>query len=256
MLRSSNLENCFRQLTDKPIYFGHQSVGNNILQGLQDLASERGVPLFAPREYRGETSLQSPGLYHAKIGRNTSPLSKIDDFVAQVEKGAGDRAHIACFKFCYIDIVANTDLNAVFDRYRLAMKRLRENFRKTSFAHITVPLTVIDTNIPARLRRILGRPDRSIADNLARNRFNDMMRNEYKSEPIFDLAELESSASGARRSIYNSGQGKIFYLTPEYSDDGRHLNPAGRRWIAAAFAGFLAGVLESRSSFTESGKTP
>src|SRR3989454_12732065 len=79
------------------IYFGHQSVGANILQGVKEL----GVSLSIKDEFLAE---------------NGEPLRKLQNFKAAV--GEGSRFDIALVKFCYVDVNADTDARALFERYR------------------------------------------------------------------------------------------------------------------------------------------
>src|SRR5262245_61201806 len=89
-------------LTAQRVFFGHQSVGKNILDGLSDVAKERGAPL-AVVPWKPGAPIQGPAIYETAIGRNEAPLSKLEAFQALVDGGVGGTADVAFFKFCYID---------------------------------------------------------------------------------------------------------------------------------------------------------
>lgn len=70
-------------------------------------------------------------------------------------------------------------------------------------------------------------------DNIKRNELNELIRQEYAGkEPLFDIAAIESTLPDGSRAFF-SDHGKVYdYLSPDYSSDGGHLNPEGRRRVA------------------------
>src|SRR5215212_2127264 len=66
-------------LVMRRIFFGHQSVGADLLNGLVRVVRESGVPLRIS-EWSTPDALDSPGLVHTLIGRNEDPDSKIRHF--------------------------------------------------------------------------------------------------------------------------------------------------------------------------------
>jgi hypothetical protein len=219
------------ELAKKNIFFGHQSVGLNIIDGLKDAAREKGWAGFNIIEAR--TSGVAPGFYHAGIGTNGDPLGKIADFEAIMRGEMAGKIDIALMKFCYIDIAEGTDVDAVFASYRDAMKRLDAEYPGTTFVRATVPLETRESGLKALAKRILGRATRDEA-NIARRRINDMIRAECSSgdHPLFDIARIESAAAdGSYVELIRRGQ-SYSVLRDEYSSDGGHLNEKGR--LAAA----------------------
>jgi lysophospholipase L1-like esterase len=80
------------------------------------------------------------------------------------------------------------------------------------------------------VKRFLGRPVQGYADNVTRERLNDLLRAEYEgSGRLFDIARLESAGSEVNRR-----------LRDDFTDDGGHLNEKGRTMIGAQLMGFLA----------------
>ena len=94
----------WEELKEKKIYFGHQSVGNNIIDGLKDWGRQKPEVKLRIIRLQDSYKIDSPGLYQASIGKNEDPRSKIDAFVAAMRQGIGNSADIAFFKFCFVDI--------------------------------------------------------------------------------------------------------------------------------------------------------
>jgi hypothetical protein len=239
-------EATLKKLAQKRIYFGHQSVGFDIVAGVEAIAMEQPGAGLKIVEARAPDALRTPALAHAKNGRNEDPLGKIQDFTATLERdGLGATTDIALFKFCYVDFPPGTDVDKVFAEYKGALAHLRQAYPSVRLVHVTSPLTVVQSGPKAVLKRVLGRPVGGAEANVVRERFNALMRAEYAGrEPLFDLARVESTLPDGRTVTFQSG-GKTFpALAGEYSSDGKHLNPAGARWVASHFLQTLATAAE------------
>ena len=95
------------------IFFGHQSVGGNILGATPDVAAA-GV---APEIVESENSVASgPLILHSYIGRNGDPLGKLAEFDRIIRSGVGDSVDIAVFKFCTWTYMEGDDAGALFGR--------------------------------------------------------------------------------------------------------------------------------------------
>jgi hypothetical protein len=227
-------------VASKRVFFGHQSVGRNMLEGIAALEAESGGS--GPRivEDRSGAALATPALAHATIGTNGAPSGKIRDFVAIVEGGVGSKADVALMKFCYVDITGGTDIDGLFAEYKDALARLRAEYPRTAFPMVTVPLMTIERGPKAFVKRILGMPLNGTADNAARERFNELVRRACPDgKGLFDLARIESTgADGSELRYSYKGQG-FPALCPEYSSDGGHLNERGARVVASSFLTFL-----------------
>jgi hypothetical protein len=243
--RSSTAVTELQTLLGARIFFGHQSVGYNILDGLSGLNKD--FASLSVVEGRDANALNQPRLLHSTIGGNGDPLGKIRDFVSVVESGIGAKADIALLKFCYVDFSAETDVGAVYTAYKDALSKLKAEFPKTSFPMVTIPLTTIQRGPKAWAKRILGRPLGSEAENAVRERLNEKIRGEEAiGTPVFDLALAE--ATGQDGSVLSgSSQGaRYLALRDEYSSDGGHLNELGEKVVAVKFASFLAGLVSAR----------
>ncbi|MCL2259590.1 MAG: SGNH/GDSL hydrolase family protein, partial [Cystobacterineae bacterium] len=240
-----------QSLNNKRIFFAHQSVGQNILDGLREIGS----PL-PQRPLHGDTStaFENPGIVDSLVGENMQPLSKIEHFEKLLMDGVGEHADIAMLKLCYIDFDANTDIEALFQRYEESFQRLRTRFPRLVLVHVTSPLTTVERGAKSWLKKTLGKTLWGILENQKREAFNQKLRQTYAGrEPVFDLALAESTYPDGMREFFEHEGTQIPALVAGMSDDGGHLNLAGRAQLASAFARFLAGLsIHSRNMHTDS----
>jgi hypothetical protein len=146
-------------------------------------------------------------------------------------------------KFCYVDIDAGTDAKALFARYRATIDGLRAKHPGTTFVHVTLPLTEAQGGAKALAKRLLGRAPYGTIENLRREEYNALLRRAYAGrEPLFDLARIESTApDGAAVKVQWNGADAPA-LAAAYTDDGGHLNAAGRVRAARELVSVLAAV--------------
>ncbi|NVJ22569.1 hypothetical protein HUW62_15210 [Myxococcus sp. AM011] len=232
------------KLASRRIFFGHQSVGGNLLDGVKQIpASSQGL---APRvvEVKNPTESLAPGtLAHALVGQNEKPESKIADFERMMDAGLAKSTDVAFFKFCYIDFNGATDSRALFEKYRVSLEGLKARHPGTTFVHVTAPLTTVQRGAKAWLKELLGRPVWGIAENVRREMFNELMRKAYGGkEPLFDLARLESTAPDGTRETYELNGQTWPAMVPGYSDDGGHLNATAQARLAKELLNFLASL--------------
>jgi hypothetical protein len=238
-----------RLLNGQRIFFGHQSVGQNILDGIGDVSRSAGTALTI-KEISETTGIVSPVFAHARIGANQNPNSKIDAFAAVLRGGIAEQLDVAFMKLCYVDVKAGTDIEAVLAHYRHVHTQLAAEFPNVLFVHFTVPITVMPSWPQRALRTLLAKPrTKAIDDNLARAEYNRRMRDLLGPDAaIFDLAAVESTTPSGRANVFR-WQGREFRaLLARYSDDGRHLGPLGRRVVASALVEFIAAQVRRRAS--------
>ncbi|MBZ0220446.1 MAG: hypothetical protein K8I01_08465 [Candidatus Methylomirabilis sp.] len=234
-------ERGWSSLSKKRIYFGHQSVGNNIMDGISDVMKERPSVKLMVSETSDPRAFGGPVFAHSKVGKNQDPLSKNAEFARFVEAGIGGRADFAFFKYCYIDINSGTDVKTLFNEYRKTLATLKAKYPKTTFIHVTVPLTVVQTGWKVAVKKVLGRPIGGYADNIRRNEFNELLLKEYSGkEPVFDLAAVESSGPDDKKTGFSANGRHYLSMAPEYASDGRHLGERGRKLVAEELLAFLA----------------
>jgi hypothetical protein len=234
-------ETAMKALGSKRILFGHQSVGSNILSGVEELKSG-GTNIFL-NVFKADAagSANKAGLHHFSVGKNGDPFAKIDDFEKRIRGGLGSNVDVAFFKFCYVDMEASTEITKIFIHYQKVMEGLKKDYPSVRFAHVTVPLVTVQTGPKAWVKKIIGKPLHGVEDNYKRNEFNKLLLAAYgEKDPIFDLAKVESSYPDGTRARGMSGGKEIFVMAPEYTTDGGHLNEIGRQEAAAEFLQFLA----------------
>ena len=234
----------WEKLAQKKIYFGHQSVGNNIIDGVMDLMRENPQIRLNIVKTSDPDELKTGLFAHSSLGKNDDPQSKIDAFANLIKNGIGSKVNIAFFKFCFADIVGTTDVESVFDIYKNTLSDLKKAFPKTKFVHVTVPLVITKKSLKARFNRLIGKEDIWFYDgNIKRNELNKLIINEYRGkEPIFDLASIESTYPDGRKEIFKD-KGNIYYaMVPAYTKDAGHLNELGRKQAAEQLLLLLAGL--------------
>lgn len=230
------------RIAQRRILFGHQSVGVNLLDGIVHLAKQAGVTLRIA-EVANANAVEGSMLGHTFIAENSHPLKKIKSF----EQAMGMHASgldIAFLKFCYVDITEESDVQAIFSKYRSSIVELQKKNPGTTFIHITAPLTVVQGGLSARMKYILGyAPLYGTLENLRREEYNALLRKTYLGrEPIFDLARVESTAPDGKSVTVQWHGNVIPVMVPEYSDDGGHLNTNGKIRAARELISVLASV--------------
>lgn len=224
------------------IFFGHQSVGYNIMTGLESINNDAHQPLNL-LELNGNVPLESNYFAHKKNGTNEQPLTKCDGFKNILSQPIADSLDIAMFKFCYIDINKDTDTEKLFAYYKNTIEQIKADRPNIKIVHVTVPLRLVQSGWKAALKQLLGKELGGVADNVKRNQFNQLLYAEYKGEPIYDLARVESSyPDGSRVSFEKNGQ-TYYAMAPEYTSDGGHLNELGSQLVAKELIHTLAGAL-------------
>lgn len=235
----------WKALSGKKIYFGHMSVGNGMMAGAVEIIKESESQRVSVMELGAMASqpLRPGTISHSDIGRNKDAISKIDAFRDIMISGLGRKVDIAVFKFCYVDIVADSDTGRIFSHYKATMDELRRKFPKVKFAHMTVPLRTVQTGWKVAVKKTLSLPVGGYADNVRRNEYNEMLRTQYGgSGRLFDLAQIESTRKDGSRAGFTTRSGAYYCLDPDMTHDGGHLNAAGRRTVANEFLIFLAGL--------------
>lgn len=220
-------------------FFGHQSVGVNILKGVSSVYAAHGIT--APPIGEGAVLPGGEGGFidHAFIGENGNPLLKIQDFTAKLRAGLGEQVDVAMMKLCYVDITSGTDISAVFDAYRDTLTALRREFPRVTFIYVTVPLTT-QAGLLSKVKSLLTSSGASAADNAARERFNALIRQQYAGDHLLDLAAAESTAPDGGR-VADTYDGQRYYLLYDgYASDAGHLNAEGARVVATAWLTAIA----------------
>ena len=226
-------------LSRRTFYFGHQSVGVDIVEGVREICARR--PEIPLRVVSG-SSAASPGtLNEFRIGRNEDPDSK-NSAMLEATDGALGPGPVVMFKYCYVDVDVKTDPAKLFEGYRQTISRIRSRHPDCTLVHLTVPLMAEPTLLRYVMNKVRGMAT-SREENAVRGEYNRLLRAAYAgNEPVFDLAALESTrADGTLEHGVIEGE-SVPALAPEWSADGGHLNAAGRWRVAEQFLATLASL--------------
>lgn len=247
----AELRDDLEELSRRSVLFGHQSVGQNIVDGLQRLAAAAGAPIEAVALDR--TGSPGRGTFaHVRVADNGEPFRKLESFErALAGRGAFD---VALMKFCYVDITARTEVPPLFAAYQAMLARLEARYPDTVFVRVTVPLRTLrrePDSFFTQVRAALGRKTSGIADNARREEFNQLLRGATRETgaPLFDLARIESTHPDGRPEAEQwEGRGAVPALVTAYTRDGGHLNEAGQHRAARELLRVIAAAPTRRSS--------
>jgi hypothetical protein len=230
-----------KTLEHEYVFFGHQSVGDNVVEGLRDLLAED--PRLHLTIVRSDVPhrTSSPAFVESHIGQNTDPASKDRAFRQIMNSGFGAAGGIALYKYCYVDFGPSTDVARVFDEYRKTIEDLEQQYPALKVVPVTVPVRTVEAAAKAWVKNALGK-NTERDNSIKRNDFNAMLRHHFGSRPIFDLAAVESTREDGSRVYFLQNEKTVYTMAPEYTTDGGHLNEIGRRAAARQLLEVLAGM--------------
>lgn len=229
-----------QRFAESRVFFGHQSVGNNIIDGLEDFYANSNMKrpvVKGASDVAGDDRF----LAHAMLGVNGDPQSKIDEFRTLLVHGLANRTDIVVLKFCYVDVTSGSDVRQVFEAYSTAMDDLSRDYPDIQIVYTTVPLST-EATWKSRLKAAITRSiPPYTADNIAREQYNSMVRERYGSTGrLFDIARVESTrADGSRVQGERDGR-EYFSLDQRIAADSGHLNDDGARLAADEFVRLVA----------------
>lgn len=217
-----------RAVATHKVWFGHHSVGSDLLEGVQALARDADVAV---------TIGEGP------VGNNGEPLDKIAAFEREALSGAGKDADVVAMKLCYADFKPTTDVSTLVDAYAASVQRIRAARPNVRVLHITPPLTTRQSDLKSRVLRFFGRPVWGDDANMRRVEYGELMAARFAGEPLLDLARIESTRSDGSREIHLVSSAAVPgararlvpMLWPGWSRDEGHLNDDGKRVAARAF---------------------
>lgn len=230
------------RLQQMRVFFGHRSVGRNILDGIEDLSDATGVSIDVRESDDAAVAAGSAHtILHTGIGENGRPQSKIDHFARLMRSGLAEEVDVAFMKFCYVDSQGDMSPEEIFESYVDEMEKLEAEFPDTMFLYVTMPLRAPRTDIKGRIKMLLGMESRGREDNVPRHRFNELLRDaKAGTGRLFDLARAEATGQGGGHETFRQ-DGEVYEaMYPAYSSDGGHLNEYGRGVVAAELAKSLS----------------
>jgi hypothetical protein len=228
----------WKELSKKNIFFGHQSIGTNIMEGIADLMKENPKIQLKIVDANDGTPHKDGMFLHTRFGGKTDPLIILNNFTELMDKMMGDSVDIVLIRYIHNKIDSETkEIETVFDAYKKALTLLRKKYPGTIFVHSTLPLLVSKTTWKTWIKKLVGKKKFWEYDtNINLNRFNDLLKIEYSGkEPILDLARMQSTFPDGRRVSFTKNRKKYFSMASEYSYDGAHLNERGRKAAAEQF---------------------
>lgn len=232
-------QDAWDRLAEKKIYFGHQSVGRNLLDGVQEVISQsKGIKL---RIVETQTMPSDGGVFaHSLVGENTKPVSKIEDFVRIIDSSSENAPEVAALKFCYVDAHDQVNVKDLFQKYKEGIEKIKSRHADVRIIHFTMPLFAQDLTWKVRLKLMAGKEPWELKDSIKRNQYNQLVLNNFTGkEPVFDIARFEATAPDGSLATYSYKGEEYLLLRKQYTDDGGHLNRTGRTFIAEQFLLFL-----------------
>lgn len=228
-------------LASRRIFFGHQSVGRDMMLGMhRALAAHPEIPL-AVVQSEDPNQVEGPAFIDVRIGQNREPETKTTAFMDALQNGFGsDPNAVAMYKFCYVDINGDTDPDRMFSDYAATIEAARQQYPELTIVHFTLPLRTADTGLKEQVKTQLGMATDTRL-NVIRSRYNDLLRQRYaNTDPVFDIALLESTRSDGTRAFTRHRGQDVYMLAPEWTTDGGHLNDEAQDRFAERLLVFLA----------------
>ena len=109
------------------MFFGHQSVGSNIVDALPEVFDTAGVEALEIVESRGPSGLR-PGAPPHVHRQNGDPLGKIAEFDRFIRGGVGDAVDVASSSCATSTSTRATTSGEVFEAYRDTMAALERDY--------------------------------------------------------------------------------------------------------------------------------
>jgi hypothetical protein len=113
------------------------------------------------------------------------------------------------------------------------MDYLSKKYPRVVFMHYTVPLVVKPKGLKGIIKIL------AYDHNINREKFNQLLRNNYNKDLVFDLAHYEASWPDGHLNTYSADR---LALRDDYSDDGEHLNKKASDYIAEQLLVFLSEI--------------
>ena len=241
---SAPTETQLQEFAGVRVFFGHQSVGDNILAGLRAFDDTSATNL---RIIDGAPSAEATGGFVAEFhaGINGDPQSKIDAFAAALAASPAGAFDVALLKFCYVDVTANTDVRTVVETYMAAIADLQRQYPDITFLYATVPLTT-GRDLKRTIKSWIGRDEgNGPEDNRIRQVFNATLRDRLAGTGLlFDIAAVQAAVDQSTTTVRGEGDGRYYVMHDAYASDPGHLNALGSSAAATEFIRVVIGAAE------------
>lgn len=218
------------------VLFGVQSVGADIVKGVAPALKQAHQPKTKVMSWTEALKTRGPVFATAKIGKNGNSTSKLRAFAALVNDAPRDSVNVALMAFNYQDVTAETDIDALLQKYQATMESVEQANPDIAFLYTTVPVTGANSwrSTDAGLIKGLRDVDQPVwQDNIARERLNTIIRDRYAGTGrLFDIAALQAQLSGDQVCAKKQGNEWYYVMNPALSSDGKGLNASGSQRIA------------------------
>ena len=249
-LRELNPEQCgnsaasrWSAIADRTVYFGHQSIGNAVVAGVEELTREHVLPLRVVQT-RDPAAVTGPAFVHFLAGQNRDYASKNAAVLRLVESRARAQRPVVLLKYCFVDLYAPADAPTMFEAYCDTVEAIQFEHPDVTVVHSTIPLTTVEGTFKSGAMQFAGRPTRREAA-IARHRYNELVRAEFTdAQPIFDLARVEATQLDGTLAGFTAGGCMIETLASDNTDDGSHFNARCQRAVAETLLDVLSDVIE------------
>src|SRR4030095_2917665 len=134
-----------------------------------------------------------------RVGENTRPLAKFEDFARHAESAAAQGEQLLVMKLCSVAFMPDTDAGALVRAYADAVERVRKARPDARIVHVTPPLCARPAGLESKLKRTLGALVWEDQANARRMEFREAQLARFPGEPCFDLALLESTRPDGTR---------------------------------------------------------
>lgn len=213
----------------KRTVFGHQSVGWQVLQGVQMWADEFNQPNPTFPDYEGAGLPGSGGfLGHFYAGTNGDVFTKTAEFLSHLGNNLASQVDIIVLKFCYADMRSNSGYTPqqMFDEYKSWVDTVESTYPALTIIYATAAIVMGENS--------------DGANNGLRQTYNDLVRAEYAaSGRLWDVADIQSTDPSGNKVLY----GGIESLYSGYaSPDQRHIYGLGRTTVSAPLLQIIAGL--------------
>lgn len=208
------------------IVFGHESVGFDVIHGLQALSSAKPerYRLAVQPQIQAQWFSRNRGLGEFFFHANGNPMGKFDDFEQRVRGGFGEAVDVAVMKLCYADMTERSDPPTIFERWRGLYEGLEKDYPRVRFVWWTVPVPQ-----PSRCGEKRTAINGLIRDHARRN-----------GEVLLDVADIECHTPDGREVRHPDGSERLWEGYGR--DQGGHLNDEGAQRVARAWWWLMARI--------------
>lgn len=202
------------------------------------------------KKWAQATKTTGPLVASVKIGTDGDPMSKLRAFADLVNSAPSNSADVAIMVFNYQDIKAETNVETVFANYVETMNSLETANPDIAILYATVPVTSGNSWREVDAATVAGLVEVTQPlwqDNIARERFNTLLRQQYKdSGRLFDLAAIEARLGKGKVAAKEHENQWYYVLNPALSSDGRRLNAKGSTRLAGELMMLIEAAAKAR----------